>query len=224
MLHEDEKSNDDKIDRTQVHAFWVSEKQSQFAYNYLTGLSKLQRGEKVDVIRDALITGLLIHHIEPRMINLVKAYQQDLTLAHIVDFINRIDPSLTEHEQPCSKVSQMPLDMTITDKLDGLTQLLEALLTKSDKHQQTSEPLSTKVEQLEVVAKEEKDNQELCETSVELVSKSTGSDTRQLEPSKEQPDNSPNHSTNDEGAKHEGLQTVKKNRNTVNKRISNLSA
>jgi len=224
MLHEDEKSIDNKIERTQVHAFWVSEKQSQFAYNYLTGLSKLQRGDKVDILRDALITGLLIHHVEPRMINLVKAYQEDLTLAHIVGFIKRIDPSLTEHEQPQSNITQMPLDSALTKKLDDITLLLNAFLTKSGNLQPTTELPNLKPDQLVVMSEDKGDNQELLETSAELGSNSTKTETLQTATGNELTKNSPNFSENEQLSKPEKLQSVKKNPNKVNKRVSNLSA
>ena len=224
MLHEDEKSIDNKIERTQVHAFWVSEKQSQFAYNYLSGLSKLQRGDKVDILRDELITGLLIHHVEPRMINLVKAYQEDLTLAHIVGFIKRIDPSLTEHEQPQNKITQMPSDSALTKKLDDITQLLNAFLTKLGNLQPTTELPNPKPEQLGVMEEDKGDNPDLLKTPAELGSNSTTTGPLQMVTGNELTNNSPNVSANEQLSKSERLQTVKKNPNKVNKRVSNLSA
>ncbi|TDX12072.1 hypothetical protein EDF88_4670 [Buttiauxella sp. BIGb0552] len=145
--------------RTQVHAFWITEKQSKFAHDTMVALNGAHRGEKTQLIRDALIAGLIINSLNPRLMHMINAHADQLTLSQLRDFItglsgpgNAYDPHASQNSDHLVKEIGARFDSSVekliqTLKVELATHsvpiskseittdtLSESLTTKTDKH------------------------------------------------------------------------------------------
>ena len=84
MTKKTEKEND----RIQISAFWLSERQSPYAYNFLKKSDLTHRGEQLSIIRSAITTGLVLNNLFPELSSFINGLNERLTAADLNRFFN----------------------------------------------------------------------------------------------------------------------------------------
>ncbi|EEG8006943.1 TPA: hypothetical protein ACIVIA_004694, partial [Salmonella enterica subsp. enterica serovar Saintpaul] len=84
MTKKSEKEND----RIQISAFWLSERQSPYAYNFLKKNALTHRGEQISLIRSAITTGLVLNNLFPELSSFINGLNERLTAADLNRFFN----------------------------------------------------------------------------------------------------------------------------------------
>lgn len=84
MTKKSEKEND----RIQISAFWLSERQSPYAYNFLKKNALTHRGEQISLIRSAITTGLVLNNLFPELSSFINGLNERLTSADLNRFFN----------------------------------------------------------------------------------------------------------------------------------------
>ncbi|ENR9964169.1 hypothetical protein ACEXTD_003159 [Salmonella enterica] len=84
MTKKSEKEND----RIQISAFWLSERQSPYAYNFLKKNDLTHRGEQLSIIRSAITTGLVLNNLFPELSSFINGLNERLTAADLNRFFN----------------------------------------------------------------------------------------------------------------------------------------
>lgn len=84
MTKKSEKEND----RIQISAFWLSERQSPYAFNFLKKNASTHRGEQISLIRSAITTGLVLNNLFPDLSSFINGLNERLTSADLNRFFN----------------------------------------------------------------------------------------------------------------------------------------
>lgn len=84
MTKKSEKEND----RIQISAFWLSERQSPYAYNFLKKNALTHRGEQISLIRSAITTGLVLNNLFPELSSFINGLNERLTAADLNRFFS----------------------------------------------------------------------------------------------------------------------------------------
>ena len=111
MTKKTEKEND----RIQISAFWLSERQSPYAYNFLKKSDLTHRGEQLSIIRSAITTGLVLNNLFPELSSFINGLNERLTAADLNRFFNdEFKKSDLSNEQLKEQISLM-LDSKFND-------------------------------------------------------------------------------------------------------------
>ncbi|SUI39821.1 ParR [Salmonella enterica subsp. enterica] len=116
MTKKSEKEND----RIQISAFWLSERQSPYAYNFLKKNDLTHRGEQLSIIRSAITTGLVLNNLFPELSSFINGLNERLTAADLNRFFNdEFKKSDLSNEQLKEQISFM-LDSKFNDFLSKI--------------------------------------------------------------------------------------------------------
>lgn len=116
MAKKSEKEND----RIQISAFWLSERQSPYAYNFLKKNDLTHRGEQLSLIRSAITTGLVLNNLFPELSSFINGLNERLTAADLNRFFNdEFKKNDLSNEQLKEQISLM-LDSKFNDFLSKI--------------------------------------------------------------------------------------------------------